>query len=239
MEQKQNSILLREPKTEEAVRREFAQFPAAYGRFVSMEQDWQRRLLDYCMGKKTLPLTYDPFFKRIFHPDLHPGRLSRLLSSLLDQELQVVRVLPTEEVLLDGRALLVMDILVELKDGALANVEIQKVPYRFPGERMSCYSSDLVLRQYSRVKGEKGRRFRYGDMHKVYTVVIFEKSPGEIRQRGKGCVHRGRTVFDTGIELCLLQEYCLVSLDEFKKNRYAEEKNERSGWLTLLTSEEA
>lgn len=66
-----------------------------------------------------------------------------------------------------------MDLLVELADGALANVEIQKIPYQFPGERMSCYSSDLVLRQYSRIKGEKGQRFKYNDMKKVYTVVIF------------------------------------------------------------------
>lgn len=40
-----------------------------------------------------------------------------------------------------------MDVVVEFEGGALGNVEIQKVPYTFPGERSTCYSSDLVLRQ--------------------------------------------------------------------------------------------
>ena len=44
----------------------------------------------------------------------------------------------------------------KMDDGSIANVEIQKIPYAFPGERMSCYSSDLLLRQYSRVKEKKG-----------------------------------------------------------------------------------
>ena len=64
-----------------------------------------------------------------------------------------------------------MDILVQLEDGSLANVEVQKIPYMFPAERMSCYSSDLVLRQYSRVKGEKGKAFTYKDMRPVYTIM--------------------------------------------------------------------
>ncbi len=33
---------------------------------------------------------------------------------------------------MDGGALLIMDILVELQDGSLANVEVQKVPYLVP-----------------------------------------------------------------------------------------------------------
>ena len=110
-----------------------------------MEEKWRQRFLDYCTRKKTLPITYDPFFKRLFHPEIHPGRLSRFLSSLLGQKVTVKRILPSEETLLDGGALLIMDILVELEDSSLANVEIQKVPYLFPGERMSCYSSYCLI----------------------------------------------------------------------------------------------
>ena len=109
-----------------------------------------------------------------------------------------------------------MDILVELQDSSLANVEVQKVPYLFPGERMSCYSSDLVLRQYSRVKGEKGKAFTYNDMKKVYTIVLFETSTGEFHREGLGYIHKGKTTFDTGLELELLQEYCLIALDVFR-----------------------
>lgn len=32
------------------------------------------------------------------------------------------------------------------------------------------------MRQYTRVKGEKGRKFTYQDVKKVYTIVLFEKS---------------------------------------------------------------
>lgn len=32
--------------------------------------------------KKTLPLTYDSIFKKIFDCDIHPERLSRLISSI-------------------------------------------------------------------------------------------------------------------------------------------------------------
>lgn len=37
----------------------------------------------------------------------------------------------------------------------LANVEIQKIPYMFTAERISCYSSDLLLREYTRLKENK------------------------------------------------------------------------------------
>ena len=40
---------------------------------------------------------------------------------------------------------------------------------------MSCYSSDLVMRQYARARGERGKQFTYRDMKKVYTIIIFEK----------------------------------------------------------------
>ena len=100
-------------------------------------------------------------------------------------------ILPTEEVLLDGSALLIMDILVELEDGSLANVEIQKVPYNFPGERMSCYSADLLLRQYTRLKGERGQDFKYSDMKKVYTIIIYEKSTAAFHMAGNPYLHLG------------------------------------------------
>ena len=148
------------------------------------------------------------------------------------------RILPSEETLLDGGALLIMDILVELEDSSLANVEIQKVPYLFPGERMSCYSSDLVLRQYSRVKGEKGKAFTYSDMKKVYTIVLFETSTMEFHREGLGYIHRGKITFDTGLELELLQEYCLIALDVFRKILYPKDRSEQTGWLSLLAVED-
>ena len=40
------------------------------------------------------------------------------------------------------------------EDGGLADIEIQKIGYAFPGERSACYSADLLLRQYKKGEGE-------------------------------------------------------------------------------------
>ena len=152
-------------------------------------------------------MTYDPFFKRIFHPDVHPDRLSRLVSSILGINVRVLHVLPNEDTMMDGASLLIMDLLGELEDGSLIDIEIQKQGYAFPAERISCYSADLVMRQYARVRGIKGRAFTYQDIRKVYVIVLFEKSPGIFHKTRYAYLHHGRTRFDTGLEMELLQEY--------------------------------
>ncbi|MCI8382371.1 MAG: hypothetical protein HFI07_11375 [Lachnospiraceae bacterium] len=55
----------------------------------------------------------------------------------------------------DETSLLITDIVVELEDGSIANVEMQKIGYLFPGQRCACYSADLLLRQYKRVRGKE------------------------------------------------------------------------------------
>ena len=233
----QTKILKSTFSTEREILQELKKSPIFYGRYQALNSDWKQRFMDFCIGRKTLPLTYDPFFKRIFHPDIHPDRLSRLLSSLLDHEVKVIRILPTEETLLEGGALLIMDILVELKDGSLANVEVQKIPYNFPAERMSCYSADLLLCQYNRVKGERGKDFKYNDFKKVYTIILYEKSTAEFHMISDKYVHIGKTTFDTGLSLELLQEYCLVALDVFREIPYPKDRTERNAWLGLLATE--
>ena len=42
---------------------------------------------------------------------------------------------------------------VRLDDGSITNIEIQKVPYDFPAARITCYSADLVLRQFRMLQG--------------------------------------------------------------------------------------
>ena len=205
--------------------------------FWKLNQECRERFLEFLQGTKTLPVTYDPFFKAVFHPDVHPERLSSFISSLLGIQVKVKAILPSEDRLSDGDSLLIMDVLVELEDGSLTNVEIQKVPYAFPEGRMSCYSSDLVMRQYARARGERGKHFTYRDMKKVYTIIIFEKSTQVFHQIPQSYIHRGSTKFDTGLELSLLQEYCLVCLDVFREFPYAKDKNEQTAWLSFLLTE--
>ena len=82
-------------------------------------------------------MTYDSFFKEIMNPELHAERLEELLSLLLEQKVKIHQLLPHESArIADEGTLLIMDIVVELEDGSLANIEIQKIGYAFPGQRV-------------------------------------------------------------------------------------------------------
>lgn len=117
----------------------------------------------------------------------------------------------------DESSLLIMDIVVELEDGSIANVECQKIGYAFPGQRAACYSADLLLRQYKRVKGEKGKKFSYKDIKKVYSIIFYEQSPKEFHEFPEHYIHRSKQQTDTGLEIELLQEFLFIPLDIAKK----------------------
>ena len=76
-------------------------------------------------------------------------------------------------------------------------------------------------------------------MRPVYTIIFFEKSLPEFKApalNGK-YLHFGKTVFDTGLELELLQRFYLISLDVFQENKYPMDKNNRvTAWLSLLAT---
>ncbi len=196
-----------------------------------------------------MPLTYDPFFKCMFHPDRHPDWLSNLLSAILGESVVVERLLPSENTAISIDSLLIMDIVVRLSNGSLANVEIQKIPYMFTAERISCYSSDLLLREYTRLKENK--KFMYSDMKKVYTIILYEKTGADFKNPllHGAYIHHGKTRFNTELTLELLQEYFLIALDVFCQNGYTDDKNldtretidsnmnDLEGWLSILTAE--
>ena len=220
----QNTFYLTVNDLEEAMKQKHL-----YADYTLLDETWKKRFDDYMTGKKTMPLTYDPFFKCMFHPDRHPDWLSHLLSAIIGEPVTVESVLPSEDTAISIDSLLIMDIVVRLSDGSLANVEIQKIPYMFTAERISCYSSDLLMREYSRLK--KDKNFKYSDMKKVYTIVLYEKTEGDFKDpmlQG-AYIHHGKTRFDTSLKLNLLQEYFLIALDVFCQNRYTDDK--KSGAL--------
>ena len=225
-------------RTKDECLMELKKNPSVYRTYLNWPDKWKSRFLEFMEGKKSLPLTYDPFFKKLFNPDVYPERLSRLISSIIGTNVTVKCILSNEDSMLPSTSLLLLDIIVQLEDGSIANVKIQKIPYTFPGERMSCYSADLLLRQYTRVKGEKGSTFTYQDLKTVYTIVMFENSPNECKTADLADIylHHGKTAFDTGIDLRLLQEYYVVALDVFRKSKYSKDINELNAWLSLLTA---
>ena len=227
------------PQTKEETLERLRQSPVLYNGYRKLNERWKELFLDFCQGKKSLPLTYVPFFKYLFDPEIHGKRLSRFVSSLLGFEVKILQALPSEDRLIDGESYLIMDLLARLTDGSLVNIEVQKQGYAFPAERISCYSADLLMRQYMRVRGNAERKsFSYKDIKKVYVIVLFEKSTSLFHQFPGIYLHHGKTVFDSGLNMELLQEYYLVALDVFQKIPYSEgEKSEQRAWLSLLTTE--
>ena len=209
---REENELLAEIRESETLRRTFQGWP----------EEKQRIFLDCCTGARGVKMLYDSFFKEIMNPEKNPERIEELLSLLLDRQVRILKVLPLEGTRLAGaHSLVIMDIVVELEGGSLANVEVQKLGYRFPGQRSACYSADLLLRQYKRVREEKRERFHYRDIKTVYTVVLFEQSP------------------DTGLELDLLQEFCFVPLDIFQQIYHNKGiRDRRDAWLVFLSMEE-
>lgn len=128
----------------------------------------ERSVSGYVHRGAGVKILYDSFFKIVLNPDEHPERLERLLSILLNQKIKILKVLPNEGVkIADEGTLLIMDIVVQTEDGMIADVECQKIGYAFPGQRAACYSADLLMRQYRRVKQEKkdkGEKFSYRDI---------------------------------------------------------------------------
>ena len=208
--------------------------------FHKWKKEQQEEFLDFCTGVRGIKLLYDSFFKEILNPEYTPERLEEFLTLLLGQAVKIRAVLPNDSTrIADEGSLLILDILVELEDGSLANVEAQKVGYKFPGERCACYSADLLLRQYKRVRSEKKGSFSYKDIKRVYTIVLFEKSPKEFHDFPSDYRNWMRQRSDTGIEIPLLQEYLFIPLDIFRENLQNKGiQDDLDAWLAFLSVDE-
>lgn len=208
-------------------------------KFYKWKAEEQTEFLNYCSGMKGLKILYDSYFKEIFNPENTPERLEGFLSAVIGEKIKILRVLPNDTVrLADEESLLVTDIIVELENGTLANIEVQKVGYAFPGQRAACYGADLLLRQYKRIRGEKNKKFSYKDVKTVYTIVFFEKSEKEFHKFSDTYVHMFEQKSNTGLNLDLLEKFIFIPLDIFKKVIHnKKEKNELDYWLLFLCSE--
>ena len=214
-----------------------------WSQFESWEEENQEEYLDICTGVKGVKVLYDTFFKAVMNPDTRPERLNDFLSTVLGRTVKILKVLPNESARIAAESsLLVMDIVVQFEDGSIANVEVQKIGYLFPGERSACYSADMLLRQYKRVRRELGKKFHYRDIKKVYTIVLFEKSNSVFKSFSKDIyIHRFQQQSDSGIELNLLQEYTFICLDIFGdiiQNEDRKIENRLEEWLVFLSQDD-
>lgn len=206
--------------------------------FLSFPKEEQERILSFIQGNRGLPILYDSFFKKIMDPILHPDRLEHFLSAILSQPIHIRAVLPREGTkLTDSSSLVIMDILVELSDGSIINIEMQKIGYAFPGARSSCYISDLIMRQYNRVKSQKKSRFSFRDLKPVYLIVLMENSSKEFKNVAPHYIHRECTLFDSGAHVHSLGNLIYISLDTFH-SVVQNIDTELDAWLTFLSSDQ-
>ncbi len=208
--------------------------------FDSWNTSQQEEFLDFCTGVRGVKLLYDSFFKEILNAEYTPERLNRLLSVLLGTHVTIKYVLPNDSPrIADEGSLLIMDIVVELDDGSLVNVEAQKVGYTFPGQRSACYSADLLLRQYKRLRDKRKKKFSYTEIKEVYTIVFIEESVGEFKKFPESYLHYFEQRSDTGLKLELLQKYLFIPLDIFGRNIQNKGiQNETEAWLAFLSQDD-
>lgn len=203
--------------------------------FDSWHEEEQQEFLDFCTGVRGIKMLYDSFSKEILNPEMHPERLNELLSLLLNQHVKILSVLPNDSTrIAEENSLIITDIVVELENGSIANIEIQKIGYRFPGQRSACYSADLLLRQYKRIKSREKKKFSYKDIRTVYTIILFEKSTKEFHKYPDTYMHYFEQRSDRGLQINLLQKYLFVSLDIFGKKHQNNISSKLDAWLAFL-----
>lgn len=209
-----------------------------YQTFLRFPLSEQENILSFIQGQQGLKITYDTFFNHVFSPILHPERLEDFLTCLLNQEVHIKSILPREgNKLTESGSLVIMDIIVELADGSITDIEMQKIGYLFPGERSSCYVADFIMRQYTYLKSKKGNQFTYRDLKPVYLIVLMEKSSAAFKTVSPHFIHREQITYDSGISVSHLSNIIYISLDTFKKTSQNID-NKLYAWLTFLSSSE-
>lgn len=210
----------------------------AYREFLTFEKEHQEDILAFIQGKKGIPILYDGFFKHVFDPEVHPERLEDFLSEVLGQKVVIEEVLAREgNKLAEEGTLVVMDIIVRLSEGTIVDVEMQKTGYMFTGERSSCYLSDMIMRQYNRVKAREKKKFKFNHMKPVYLVVLLEKSTPEFLAVAPQFIHRLQNTFDSGVDVKMLSNLVYISLDTFDDVR-ENISDKLVAWLTFLSSDQ-
>ena len=215
--------------------------PQIREQFLRLSPSMQENLLNFYTGQAGLHITYDSVFRRLFRPDLHRNRLEQLLSAILEQNVRILEIVPREGTqLAEHGSFVIMDVLVILEDHSYANIEMQKVGYEFPLARADCYASDIIMRQYSRLKAETGKHFNFNQMNKVYCIILMESSPAEFHQGNGNYLHKRSSVFDTGIYKNNpgLHEDLFVCLDIFRSvvHNITKDCSPRDAWLTFLSA---
>ena len=216
--------------------------------WIMLPDDVHEEIIAIYMKKKLLKVTYDRVFKFIFDPKLHPGRLDTFVGQILKRKVKIIRVIPLERNnYFRHNKQIFLDILVEFSDHSQANIEMQILGYKFPNTRAAIYSASLILGQYTDLCGQymystgtpeadfSDQSIDYSKVHKVYTIVLMENSTGKFHNCPEHYLHHSHQVFNSGLEMDMLQEYIFIALDSFH-NLVSEPTNELEAWLAFISA---
>ena len=189
-----------------------------YRRFCTLKEKQQDNILGFLSGERGLEVLLDSFFRKIFNPLDNKERMCSLLSALMGECVEDYTVIPREGTqMYEKCSLVIMDILVRLGDDRLVDVEMQKIGYRFPAQRSTCYASDLVMRQYNALRAEHGWDFNY-DMIRPVSIFVIIESPSKEFGISPDYVHRRQVSYSSGIELSETVNITYFTLDRFQKS---------------------
>ena len=168
-------------------------------------------------GKRLPELYYDLPFKKAFHPDLHPDRVTKIFQLIFHQERIVLGSLnaaPPKVSIYSKNTIL--DQLARMSDDGIFDMEMQRKAQEFITERMDVYVSDLIMLQYSVEKEHKKSEMNFLDIPMTYAVVFMKESPGQF-QNNPRFIHYRKNVTDTGVQLADLSRVVYIELDKCLK----------------------
>ncbi len=211
--------------------------------FNSWDRESRQEFVDFVTGERGVRMLYKGFFRELFNPEIHPGRLDDLLSTLLKKKVHVLQVLPGD-IKDPGKdpSPLLMNILLELEDHYPINVEIFRVGC-FLGEDLPRRSGDMLLERWLY---EDVRRFCPPDV-KVYPVLLLGRSTPDFRVNSDQFLRHIWYGPGTDLRENTLPHYLFVSLANFQRIRHdlaSQKKEPKSAdkrlhaWLLFLASDE-
>ena len=187
-----------EELTDAAAIADLQSHPYAYQQYLSMEEEHRMDLLNFIKGKESLCIIYDNFFKKLMSPTEHRERFEDFISALLGSQVKVLEVLSPEGLALSEKgSFVIMDIIVELIDGSIVNVEMQKLGYSFSGQRSECYIADSIMRQYNRERSRLGKKFSYSCMKPSHLIILMERSSKEFLDVAPDYIHIREVSYNT------------------------------------------
>ncbi|MFI3173498.1 MAG: PD-(D/E)XK nuclease family transposase, partial [Eubacteriales bacterium] len=189
---------------------------------------------------KALPLlTFDAVFKKVFDPDVHQERVTKLFQYVFEvTDQKIISSLKTEHAkpLLFSKKT-VNDLNARITDESILNMEMQVKAQEFIVNRINVYEADLNILQYSVAFNQKKKEFTFEDIRHTYMIVLMKESPS-VFKGNKYFIHKKLEITDTGIELKRLSTVIYIELDKclryVREHGYLEGKEELCQYLIAM-----